>query len=167
MNGCDAFENFLFGLPVSFTIVSSGSTNPSGFATFCLDTVDTYQDYANKLNSVVFVEAYLVTLSVSGGDENMQGDGILRLFAGNAPVGTPFFVDTAVDIKPADYLTPNFYRIELTQLQIDAINTYLSDPNNSKCFYGDYQVIVDAGSAVPPYTIEIKIDMLYQIDADL
>ena len=166
MDGCDAFESFVFGLPVSVTITTTGSTNPSGSASFCLDTIQTYQDYADKLNSIVFVEAYFVTLSISSGDENLQGDGVLRLFAGNAPVGTPLFVHTKNDIKPADYLSPNFYKIELTPEEIAAINAALKN-NNSKCFYGDYEIIVEPGSAVSPYTIEVKIDMLYNIDANL
>jgi len=164
MNGCDAFENFVFGLPVSVTIITSGTTNPSGFASFCLDTIDTYQDYADKLNSIEIVEAYFVTLSVSSGDENLQGDGVLRLFAGNAPVGTPLFVHTKNDIKPADYLTPNFYKIDLAPEDIAALNAALK---NNTCFYGDYQIIVDPGSATPPYTVVVKIDILYNIDSNL
>ena len=101
MNGCDSFKNFVFGLPISFVISTSGNNNtPSGFAAYCLDQDETYQSYADKLNSVEFVEAHVVVKSISAGDETASGNGIFRLFAGTGPNGTPLFTHTANNIKP-------------------------------------------------------------------
>ncbi len=168
MNGCNAFENFVFGLPISFVITATDNppiTNPSGSISFCLDTVDTYQDYADKLNSVTFVEAYAVTIFISSGDEGIQGDIQLRLFAGSSPVGIPLFTEIIPNGKPADYFSPNAYKLQLTQQEIDDVNASLA--NDNTCFYADYQITVNPGSATPPYTVTVKIDALYNIDSDL
>jgi len=163
MNGCDAFENFLFGLPISFTINTSGSTNPSGNETFCLQDDETYQDYSDKLNSIVYVESYMVTLDAN--PTALTGNGVLRIYAGTSSAGTLLFEHTANNITPADYITPNpAYKIELTEAQITSINESLASGNT--CFYGEYSVAVTSGGGVTN-SVDVRIDILYNIDTSL
>ncbi len=164
MTGCDIFENFQFGLPISFVVSTSGNDNsPSGSESYCLEQNETYQDYAEDINSITFVEAHVVVVSISPGDEDAIGSGTLRLFEGTAPTGNPLFTHTESNIRPADYMTPNSYIVSLTQAQLDAVNEALK---NSTCFYADYVFNVTSGGSAP-YAIEFKVDALYNVDAKL
>jgi hypothetical protein len=164
LNGCDIFENFLFNLPVSVTIISSGTTNPSGSQTFKLDTVQTYQDYKDKLNSIVYVEAYIKTQSIT--DTSIRGNGSFRLYAGTNSGGQLLAEHVANNIRPADYMSPNpAYKVELTPAQITAINQALADDVTE--FYGEYSVAITSGGLNPPNVITVRIDILFQVDADL
>ena len=164
MSGCDAFENFVFGLPISVKISTTGNDNtPSGFQTFCLEQDPTYRNYSDKLNSIVFVEAHVVVESISADDINAVGNGTLRLFEGTGPTGTPLFVNTVNNIRPSDYTKPNSYLLELSAAQIAALNSSLK---NNSCFYADYVFTVTSGGSAP-YVIEFRIDALYNVDAKL
>jgi hypothetical protein len=168
MSGCDALQNFLFDLPVTFTV--NAHSNPDGTASgqdsYCLDTEnETYQDYADKLNSITFVEAHIVTDSLDANAQNIQGDGTLRLFEGTSSFGTLLLTYTDNNIKLADHFSPNGYKIQLNQADIDKINTSLA--NGNRCFYADYQVNEVSGTATHPYFVRMKIDVLFQMDTSL
>jgi len=163
MNGCDAFESFIFSLPVSFVIDADGQNNPSGSESYCLEEDDTYQDYKDKLNSIVFVEAYMTVIDISP-DTDIQGSGSIRLYEGVSPdPGNELFVHTTPGaLNPQDYKNPNFYKIELTQEQVDNINASLAEGN--RCFYGEYEVTANLTN---PVTMQVKVDILFNMDADL
>jgi hypothetical protein len=163
LNGCDALENFLFDLPIDFEVTTSDSGG-SGGEYYCLDDNETYNDYVDKLNSIVLVEAHIVTLSISPGDEGIQGDGELHLYEGIFPGGAPLITVMDNGIKPADHFSPNGYKINLTQADIEAVNTSLA--NGNTCFYADY-VVNNVQGANGPFTIVLKIDVLFQLDTSL
>lgn len=165
LNGCDIFEKFLFNLPIYFEITSVGTSNPSGAEFYCLTDNETYMDYKDKLNSIVFVEAHVVTKSVS--PTTITGNATLRLFAGTNSTGLLLASHTATNISPANFLSPNSYKLEFTNEQIAAINNALKD--GVTCLYGDYTVAVASGGALPPAqnNITVRIDVLFQVDADL
>jgi hypothetical protein len=168
MNGCDSLQNFLFDLPITFTVSAHSNSNgsASGFDSYCLDTQnETYQSYADKLNSITFVEAHIVTDSLDANAQNIQGNGTLRLFEGTDSLGTKLLEYTDTNIKLADHFSPNGYKISLTQAQIDVVNSSLA--NGNRCFYADYLVSGVAGTATPPYFVRIKIDVLFQLDTSL
>ena len=107
----------------------------TGGASYCLSDNETYNDYKDKLNSIILVEAHIVTQSVSSGDEGLQGDGALHLYDGN---GTLLVTVADNGVKPADHYSPNGYKIDLTQADIEKVNASLA--NGNTCFSADYVV---------------------------
>jgi hypothetical protein len=164
MNGCDALENFLFDLPIDFEVTASDNSGKSQGEYYCLDQNSTYNDYVDKLNSVTFVEAHIVTIDISPGDEGIQGDGTLRLYEGTFASGTPLLTYTDSNVKLADHYKPNGYKLALTQDKINAVNASLADGNT--CFYAEY-VITNVQGNDGEYTVELKIDVLMQLDTSL
>jgi hypothetical protein len=162
MNGCDVFENFQFGLPIKFYIEAQGSTNPSGFGTFCLSDDKQYLDYQEDINSITYVAAYIVTEEVS--PSALSGDAVLRLYAGTSSAGVLLFEHVATNLTPADHDSTNAYKIELTSDQIADINASLAGGNT--CFYGEYEVQNISGGGATNY-IRVKIDVLFNVDAKL
>lgn len=164
MNGCDIFESFQFGLPISVEIDSQGVTNPFGSASFCLDTDKTYQKYQDDINSINFVAAYIVTLEVN--PATITGNAILRLYEGTNSSGKLLFEHTAANITPAAHDSSNAYKVELTADQISAINQSLALADNNKCFYGEYLVQITSGQGVTN-SVKVRVDALFNVDAKL
>jgi hypothetical protein len=162
VNGCDIFENFQFGLPVSFEIESTGTTSPFGSAFYCLTDNETYNDYEEDINSITFVAAYIVTREVN--PTTLSGDAVLRLYEGTNSSGQLLFEHTATNLTPADHDSTNAYKIEFTSAEIANVNQSLNSGN--RCFYGEYLVQNISGGGVSNY-IRVKIDALFSIDADL
>jgi hypothetical protein len=159
-SSCDAFESFIFNLPISFEIEATGSNNPSGDESFCIDNDATYQDFEDKINSVTLVEVYAVTDSVS--PVTLQGDVIVEFYEGTSSSGTLLFSKTLNNVRPADYDKDNPYKLPLTEAEIQNVNNSLADEN--RCFYGRYTV---SGVSGGQNYIRAKVDVLYQVDADL
>lgn len=164
LNGCDALENFLFDLPIDFIVTASDNSSTAQGESYCLDQNSTYNDYVDKLNSVAFIEAHIVTMSISAGDEGIQGDGTLRLYEGTFASGTPLLSYTDSNVKLADHFKPNGYKLALTQEKIDVVNASLA--NGNTCFYADYEITNVQGNN-GSYMVELKIDVLLQLDTSL
>ena len=165
-SSCDAFESFLFNLPISVTITATGTNNPSGNESYCLDDDETYQDFKDKINTVTFVEAYVTTVSVS--PINLQGDVTVTIREGTNASGPVLFTTTLNNARPADYISPNpAYKLPLTEADIQAVNDALEQ--GVTCFYGELEVTDISNGATPPQqnVIVVKIDALYKVDADL
>jgi hypothetical protein len=160
-SSCDAFQSFLFNLPISFEVEATGSVDPSGSETFCLDENETYQDFRDKINSVTLTEIYAVTDSVS--PASLQGNIIVELYEGLSSSGTLLFSKTLTGVRPIDYDKDNPYKLPLTNAEIQNVNNSLAEGN--RCFYGRYMVI-GVSSAQDNY-VKAKIDILFQVDADL
>src|SRR3990172_11905338 len=135
MSGCDAFENFLFDLPISFEVEASGTNDASGSKSYCLTDNSTYQDYADKINSITYADAYFVTREVN--PETISGTLTFQLLDGNNNT-----IITYVDnnITPANHDSTNAYHLSLDQSEIDDINASLAGGN--RCFTGVYSVAV-------------------------
>ena len=161
IDGCDIFENFQFGLPVSFEIESPGAP-PFGFTTYCLTDNETYNNYKDELKSITFVGAYIVTREVN--PTTLTGDAALRLYEGTNAQGELLFEHIANDFTPADHDSTNAYKVALTSAQIAKVNESLSSGN--RCFYGEYVVQNVTGGGVNNY-IRVRIDALFNIDAKL
>ena len=164
MSGCDALENFLFDLPIDFEVTASDNSGSGQGESYCLEQNETYNDYVDKLNSITLVEAHIVTQSISSGDEGIQGDGELHLYEGTVPVGAPLITVMDTGVKPADHFSPNGYKINLTQADIDKVNSSLA--NGNTCFYADY-VVNNVQGANGSFTVVLKIDVLFQLDTSL
>ena len=159
MSGCDAFENFLFDLPISFTIDARGITNASGSESYCLTDNETYQDYADKINSITYADAYFVTREVN--PETISGTLTFQLLDGNNNT-----IITYVDnnITPANHDSTNAYHLSLDQSEIDDINASLAGGN--RCFTGVYSVAVTSGGSQNNF-IKVDIEVLFTLDTSL
>jgi hypothetical protein len=164
LNGCDALQNFLFDLPIDFTVTASDNSSKAQGEYYCLDENSTYNDYVEDLNSVTFIEAHIVTDSISTGDENIQGDGTLRLYAGTSAFGTLLLEYTDSNVKLADHYKPNGYKLALTQDKIDVVNASLA--NGNICFYAEY-VITNIQGNDGEYEVRLIVDVLLQLDTSL
>jgi hypothetical protein len=163
VSGCDIFENFLFNVPATLKITSVGVPDPFGSGSFDLDSVNTYRDYKDRINSIVFVETYVVTEAIS--DTTIRGNGTLSLYAGSDASGQLLAEHTAINIRPADYMKPNAYKVNFNENQVMSINNALASGVTE--FYGEYVVVVTAGGIIPPNILLVRIDMLFLVDADL
>ena len=164
MSGCDALENFLFDLPIDFQVTATDGGGSTGGESYCLTDNETYNDYVDKLNSITLVEAHIVTQSISSGDENIQGDGVLNLYEGTGPFGAPLITVMDTGVKPADHFSPNGYKINLTQSDIEKVNNSLA--NGNTCFYANY-VINNVSGANGSFSVVLKVDVLFQLDTSL
>jgi len=158
MSGCDALQNFLFDLPIKFTIETSGANSSSGSESYCLTNDETYQDYADKINSITYADAYFVTQEAPAG---LSGNLTFQLLDGNNNI---IITKTDNNIVPADHDSTNAYHLMLDQSQIDDINASLADGN--RCFTGVYTVVVTSGSN-QNNIIKIDVEVLFTLDTSL
>jgi hypothetical protein len=162
---CDAFENFLLNLPISFVITASGSTNPSGSGSECLEDDETYQQYEEKINSISLVEIYFAVLSVN--PNSLSGDVSLNVYGGTSGFGELLFSYQMDNLSPSDYQVPNpALKLTLTAADIQRVNSYLAEESSSKCFYGEL-IIDNIQNGGTTNTIQVRIDALFQLDTDL
>jgi hypothetical protein len=163
LSSCDIFESFLFNIPLKFQFESSGSSlSDDGSA--CLEDDETFDDVKDKINSITFVEGYIAVLEVS--PENIQGDVIIKGYSGTSAAGQLLFQQTLNDVRPADYGPESPFKLTLDEAQIQAVNVYLADETNPRCFYGTMEVI-DIQNGNPSNTIILRLDLLFKVDADL
>ena len=160
LSGCDSLQNFLFDLPIEFTINADGASNTSGSESYCLTNDDTYQQYANKINSVTYADAYFVTREIS--DATLTGNVTFQLLDGN---NNEILSYSDNNIVPADHDSTNAYHLMLDQTQIDDINASLDSGN--RCFTGVYSFEVTSGGNNSNNHIEIDIQVLFTLDTSL
>jgi hypothetical protein len=160
-SSCLPPENLLFNLPISFEIEATGTGNPSGDESFCLNENETYQDYLDEVTNVTLVEIYAVTDSVDPAD--LQGDIVVEFYEGLSSSGTLLFSKILDNVQPGDYDKNNPYKLPLTDAEIQNVNNSLADGN--RCFYGRYAVLGVTGGQ--QNYVRAKIDILFEVDVDL
>ncbi|HEX9739213.1 MAG TPA: hypothetical protein VGA29_00450 [Ignavibacteriaceae bacterium] len=167
MNGCDIFENFLFNVPISFQFEA---TDPGllDAGSACLEDNETYNDVKDDINTITFVKAYIAVLNVN--PSNIQGDITLELYGGSDASGTLLAEFSLNDARPSDYLTTNDpftpLEIDLGPTTVQAINQYLANDNNQRCFFGRF-VVTDPQNIGITNNITVRLDVLFSVDADL
>ena len=163
-NGCDLFNSLPLNIPFSINVdMQSNGSTLSGSQQGCLSTnSDTYMQYSDRINSLHFVAAAFRTKSVNPSD--LSGDIIVRLLNDSE---TELFADTLENVKPADYMSPNSpFEIQLSQNQIDFINTYLDEVlHQGVCFKAEVEV--ENLNGQPPYSLKGAIDMVIEADTRL
>ena len=157
MSGCDSLQNFLFDLPIKFTIEASGVSSSSGYENYCLTDNQQYQDYADKINSITYADAYFVTQEAP---PSLSGSLVFQLLDGN---NNTIISYSDPNIVPADHDSTNAYHLMLNQSQIDDINTSLA--NGNRCFTGVYTFTVN-GNTNNNY-IKVDIEVLFTLDTKL
>ncbi|MCX6150766.1 MAG: hypothetical protein NTX22_09600 [Ignavibacteriales bacterium] len=125
-NGCilDAFDELVQNLSIERNFTVSGNTNniPKQSETFKLGDSQLYQDNKDKIKKLKYkAAAFCVT---ENNVPALQGNIILTL---KTATGIPLFTKTLTGFKPNDYLGVQAKDLDLTQTEIDAINSYLSN----------------------------------------
>ncbi len=128
-NGCilDAFKNLVQNMPIDYTFTLSGNTTaiPKQTGTFTLNDSKTYRDNKDKVKQLRYKAAAFCVSSNTV--PSLQGDIILTLKAGSGIGATTLFSKTLAGFKPNDYLGIQAKDLPLTQTEINAINSYLSN----------------------------------------
>ncbi len=163
-NGCDEFNSLPLNIPFSFNLSVEGSTSTlTANQSYCLSTDSkTYDEYRDKIHSLHFIEAAYRTKNVVPAD--LSGNTTVTLQDGDGNVLFSYDIPGAT---PADYMSPNSpYIFQLTQSQIDFLNTYLNSLlSEGACFTATITVNNITGQS--PYTIDGAIDMVIEADTEL
>jgi hypothetical protein len=158
MSGCDSLQNFLFDLPIKFTIDANGASGSYyGSESYCLTNDQQYQDYQDKINSITYADAYFVTKEAPAG---LSGSLTFQLLDENNNIIISY---SDPNIVPAVHDSTNAYHLSLNQSQIDDINTSLA--NGNRCFTGVYSLTVN-GNANNDHII-VDIEVLFTLDTKL
>lgn len=160
MSGCDSLQNFLFDLPIKFTIDANGISSSSDEQSYCLTDNQQYQDYQDKINSITYADAYFVTREVS--PATLKGTVTFQLLDGKNNEILSFSDD---NIVPADHDSTNAYHLMLPQSQIDDIDASLASGN--RCFTAVYSFAVTSGGNTTNNHIKVDIEVLFTLDTKL
>ncbi len=160
-SGCilDALNTLTQNVPISQDFqISSSADSYTQSETIDLSNSSTYQQYADKIQQISFLQTQYRTKSVTPTDLSANISLTLKDNKGNLlftyPLGT---------ISPADYInTP--YQLNLTSAQIQLINDYLSTLSN-KVFVATLS-ITNITSSTKPYTLNGVIDIVFQMKAN-
>lgn len=160
INGCDAFDSLPINIPLSVQVVITGNDNSlSETNSFCLDQYESYNDIAEDINTLTFIEGALRIDSVS--NVNLQGN--IRVELKNSAAQT-LFVIVINNVKPSNYMV-NPYVFPLTVDQVQLLNQYIQNMQN-KCFISEVQVTGITGGSTPHY-IRAYIDMVFEAETEL
>ena len=127
--GCilDAFKELVQNLSVDRTFTLTGNTNsiPKQTQVFKLTDSQVYNDNKGKIKKLRYkAAAFCVT---ENSVPALQGDIILTLKAGTGTAAIPLFTKTLTGFKPNDYLGIKAKDLNLTDTEIAAINSYISN----------------------------------------
>jgi hypothetical protein len=164
-NGCDiidALESY------QANIAGSVDVNPSGNDAvivdsefFCLSDNETYQDYANQVESIEFAKAAYRTDSTYSGD--VRGNITVTL----APSVGSAITRTITNANPADYIsTP--YEFELTESELTELNDNLQtqlEAGFDICINASVSITITSGT--PPYAVDGVVDYNFIADINL
>ena len=164
-SGCDIIDSL-----ESYDANISGSVpvNPSGDDAlifeqefFCLSHNETYQDYADKVESIEFVAAAYRT------DESYTGDVRGNITVTLTPsVGLPI-TRTIPNADPADYIdTP--YEFVLTEAELAGLNETLQtqlEAGFDICLNASVSIAITSGT--PPYSVDGIVDYNFIAEVNL
>ena len=160
-NSCDKFDTFPLNIPFSVTVTVSGNNNPATASSqLCLSESTTYQDYVDDIEKLTFVEAAWRT------------DSVKNITTGTVKVtvrvvgGATLFQKTLAGTNPADYISSPFI-LTLTDLEIQAINTYLNTylENPIQCLEASVEATVTSGTI--PYYLRGIVDIVVEGETKL
>lgn len=161
--GCDELNNLPLNIPIVVNFSTSGNnTTISESQSFCLSDYDKWQENQEKLKSATFVSAAYWTESTSAG---LQGDINVNL---SDQFGNTLFSVTLNNFKASDNIDKPF-TLELSEAQIQALNTYLgsiSENGNDQCFNASI-TISDISGTSTPYQLVGRVEIVIEADVEL
>lgn len=160
LNGCDPFEEYFINLKMDqqFQLYGIGP-NIEQQIEFCLSNYDDYNDNADKIEQIKYVDAAYLTLYASEGLESdnlslkfYESDGTTLLFDYNLP-----------SFVAADYTNKPLH-IKLTQSEKDKINQYLKDHQKNNCFVAKLTVEnVSSNNSLPYFSLQARIEFVAEL----
>ena len=158
INGCDPFDDIYLtlALETEFSTLGAGS-NIFISSGLCLSDFEDYNDNNEDLEEIRYVTSAYFTISATQG---LQGQN-LTLTLYQADGSTQLFRYVIPTFVAANYVN-NPLEIELTQQEIDNMNSYLSNPQEDKCFVATLEVSNVTASSTP-YNLSSKLEFLTEL----
>lgn len=160
LNSCDPFEEYFINLKMDqqFQLYGIGP-NISQQINFCLTNYDDYNDNADMIEQIKYVDAAYLTIDASEGlhSDNLslklyQSDGSTLLFDYNL---SPFVA--------SDYANKALH-IQLTQSEKEKINQYLSNHQLNNCFVAVLTAEnVQSNNVLPYFSLQAKIEFVAEL----
>lgn len=160
-NSCDPFDELYLTLAMDtrFETIAPVS-NVFLTSSICLSDFDDYEDNNDKLKVIKYISAAYFTLSSSNG---LNGNMRLKLYQGNT--NTLLFEFTDSNFNADLYLTKPM-KINLTQQEVNNINTYLTNPKVDKCFRAELEVLNANDNDGPPFQLNGKVEFLTELQIE-
>jgi hypothetical protein len=158
INGCDPFDDLYVNLAMDIEFSTAGAgQNIFISSDLCLSDFDDYEDNVDQLEEIRYVSSAYFTIDATSGLRAQtltitlyQEDGNTKLF----DYTIPNFVAATYKNNPLE--------ITLTQQQIDDINSYLTNPQEDKCFVATLEAS-NVQSDSTPYQLSSKVDILTEL----
>lgn len=160
LNGCDPFEEYFINLKMDqqFQLYGIGP-NIEQQIEFCLSNYDDYNDNANKIEQIKYLDAAYLSLNAS---EGLRGDNLsLKMYESD---GTTLLFDFNLPSFVADEYANKPLHIELTQSEKDKINQYIQDHQKNNCFVAKLTVEnVNSNNTLPYFSLQAKIEFVAEL----
>jgi hypothetical protein len=158
LNGCDPFDELYLTLAMETEFITTAPlSNVFLTSSICLSEFDDYNDNSDKLKEIRYISAAYFTLSSSNG---LQGDLRLKLYQGST--NTLLFDFTDSNFNADLYLTQPM-KINLSQQEINNINSYLTNPQVDKCFRAELEVLNANDNDGAPFQLNGKVEFLTEL----
>lgn len=160
INGCDPFEEYFINLKMDqqFELYGVGP-NIEQQIQFCLNNYDDYNDNADKIEQIKYVDAAYLTINAS---EGLESDNLsLKLYESD---GTTLLFDYNLPSFVADEYANKPLHIDLTQSEKDKINQYIQDHQRNNCFVAKLTVEnVSSNNVLPYFALQAKIEFVAEL----
>lgn len=161
INGCNPFDELYLTLAMETEFRTEAPVSTVSLTnTICLSEFDDYNDNSDKLKEIRYISAAYFTLSSSNG---LNGDLRLQLYQGNTNILLFDFNDSAFN---ADLYLNKPLKINLTQQEIDNINSYLTNPQVDKCFRAELVVLNANDNDGSPFQLNGKLEFLTELQIE-
>ncbi|HCY74318.1 MAG TPA: hypothetical protein DHV28_00220 [Ignavibacteriales bacterium] len=157
-SGCDPFDDVYLTLALESNFSTTGvGTSISLTNNLCLSDFSDYEDNRDKLEEIRYITSAYMTLDAT---QDLRGDNLtLKLFKAD---GTTLLFQFVVPVFVANNYVNNPLKINLTQPEINNLNTYLVNPQEDKCFVATLDVSNVSSSGII-YTLNSKLEFLTEL----
>lgn len=160
LNACDPFEDFYINLKMDqqFQLVGIGP-NISQTINFCLTDYDDYNDNADKIEQIKYVDAAYFTIEAS---ETLSADNlILKVYNSD---GSSLLIDYRLSPFVAAEYKGKPLHIKLSQTDIDKLNQYLSNHRVNNCFRAELTAEnVQSDNPLTLFFLNAKIEFVAEL----
>ena len=160
-NSCNPFDDLYLTLAMETRFETIAPVpNVSLTSSICLSEFDDYNDNNDKLKEIRYISAAYFTLNSSNG---LNGDLRLKVYQGNTNILLFDFLDSNFE---ADSCLTKPLKINLSQQEIDNLNSYLINPKVDKCFRAELEVLNANDNDGPPFQLNGKVEFLTELQIE-
>ncbi|HEX7356278.1 MAG TPA: hypothetical protein VF270_01050 [Ignavibacteriaceae bacterium] len=158
LNACDPFDDVYLTLALETEFNTTGAgTNISLTNNLCLSDFSDYEDNRDKLEEIKYITSAYLTLNATQG---LRGDNLtLKLYQAD---GSTLLFEYVLPVFIANNYVNNPLKINLTQQEINNLNTYLLNPKVDKCFVATLDVSNVSSSGII-YNLESKLEFVTEL----